>query len=252
MKIQPFIFNWNGQFDRVIKIEKSLKTAPLPPVVINSDDHNTQEGWVNVGDDFWFAGQMNKAIEMFDADIMFHIQGDTEYMDWARLASDAEKYMSYYNAGIYSPNLRNTYYGSNKVCLKDFKMNHPRIKMVTCTDCTVWFIDKVVINFIKEHQLTLQEYGDTGWGYDILFSAISYLNNMPVIRDHSHCIKHFPGRGYTSNKAWLNFESFKSNQPQNIQELIDLLLACTSHEPTEERESSRSIFYQKFKHILPS
>ena len=47
--IQPFIFNWPGQYEKVCKIEEELNKIFDDVIVINSDDDNTKEGWINIG-----------------------------------------------------------------------------------------------------------------------------------------------------------------------------------------------------------
>ena len=41
MKIQTFIFNWKGQYDKTKEKIKQLKKIKVAPVVINSDDNYT-------------------------------------------------------------------------------------------------------------------------------------------------------------------------------------------------------------------
>jgi hypothetical protein len=40
-----------------------------------------------------------------------------------------------------------------------------------------------------------------GWGWDIIFPAISFINKRPVIRDYGHTIEHPRGTNYDTNKA---------------------------------------------------
>ena len=40
-----------------------------------------------------------------------------------------------------------------------------------------------------------------GWGWDILFPAIAFINKRPVIRDYNHTIQHPRGTNYDTNKA---------------------------------------------------
>ena len=92
MNIQTFIFNWRGQYEKTIEKETQLLSIGKHPIVINSDDEKTKEGWHNIGEASYFTDQFLKAIELFDGDVLFHVQGDASYDDWEKLYADAEKY----------------------------------------------------------------------------------------------------------------------------------------------------------------
>ena len=89
---QPFIFNWKGQFEKTCQKEEQLKKIFDKVIVINSDDTNEKLEWINVGDDYYFTDQFLKAVEVFDGDVMFHIQADASYDDFESLIEDAKKY----------------------------------------------------------------------------------------------------------------------------------------------------------------
>ena len=112
MNIQPFIFNWNRQFEKTCAIEDSLTPIFEKVTIINSDDNNTREGWIDIGDDSHFSDQFRKALELFDGDVLLHIQGDVSYDKWEELIEDAKKYLEYYDAGIYAPNIDYTWYSA--------------------------------------------------------------------------------------------------------------------------------------------
>ena len=85
MNIQTFIFNWRGQYEKTIEKEIQLLSIGKHPIVINSDDEKTEEGWHNIGEASYFTDQFLKAIELFDGDVLFHIQGDASYDNWEKL-----------------------------------------------------------------------------------------------------------------------------------------------------------------------
>jgi hypothetical protein len=200
MNIQPFIFNWNRQFKKTCAIEKSLIPIFEKVTVINSDDNNTKDGWVNIGDQSYFSDQFRKALELFDGDVLFHIQGDVSYNKWEKLVKDAKKYIEYYDAGIYAPNIDYTWYTAENADIDLLESEHPNIKMVSCTDETVWFIRKEIIQQMLDRKVDFSK-NTMGWGWDLVFSAISFVNGMPVIRDYNHKIDHPPGTNYDKEKA---------------------------------------------------
>ena len=110
VKIQSFIFNWRGQYDKTKEKISQLSDIGVNPIVINSDEAHNDEGWVNVGESAYFTDQFIKALELFDGDVLFHIQGDASYNDWFNLIKDAESSFETYNWGIYAPNVDYTWY----------------------------------------------------------------------------------------------------------------------------------------------
>ena len=76
MDIHVFIFNWRNQFDQTVEKEKALSALGYRVTVINSDEENEQAHWVNLGESAYFTDQFMKALELFDGDVMFHVQGD--------------------------------------------------------------------------------------------------------------------------------------------------------------------------------
>lgn len=200
LNIQPFIFNWNGQFQKTCKIEDSLLKIFDKVIVINSDDNNTRDGWIDLGDDAYFSDQFRKALDLFDGDVLFHIQGDVSYDRWEELVEDARKYLDYYDAGIYSPNIDYTWYSSQNSDIDSIESDHSNIKMVCCTDETVWFIRKNVIREIFDRNIDFSN-NKMGWGWDLVLAAICFDKGIPVIRDYNHTIDHPQGTNYNKEQA---------------------------------------------------
>lgn len=200
MNIQPFIFNWKGQYQKTLDKEQSLQKIFDKVTVINSDDTNEEEKWINIGDDCFYTDQFMKALELFDGDVLFHIQGDASYDKLEELVSDAKKYFEEYEWGIYAPNVDYTWYTSENTDIQSLQSNHENIKMVADTDCTCWFIHKDIINEFKSRNIDMSDQ-KMGWGIDLCLSAISFILGRPVIRDYNHTIDHPPGTNYNKEKA---------------------------------------------------
>ena len=200
MNIQPFIFNWNKQFDKTCVIEESLSKIFDKVTVINSDDNNTRDGWFDLGDDAYFSDQFRKALELFDGDILMHVQGDVSYDNWEKLVEDARTYFDYYDAGIYAPNIDYTWYSSENADIDAIQADHENIKMVACTDETVWFIHKEIIQEMTTRNVDFSN-NKMGWGWDLVLASICFVNGRPVIRDYNHTIDHQPGTNYDKDVA---------------------------------------------------
>lgn len=200
MNIQPFIFNWKGQYEKTLTKEQDLQKIFDTVTVINSDDTHEEERWINIGDDCYYTDQFMKALEIFDGDVLFHIQGDASYDKLDELVSDARKYFEEYEWGIYAPNVDYTWYTSENTDIESLQSSHDNIKMVADTDCTCWFIHKDVIDEFLKRNIDMKDQ-KMGWGVDLCVSASSFLLGRPVIRDYNHTIDHPPGTNYNKEQA---------------------------------------------------
>jgi len=222
MKIQTFIFNWRNQYLKTIEKEKQFKLLGIEPIVINSDDEHKEQRWYNIGEDSYFTAQFLKALELFDGDVLFHIQADASYNDWDTLLKDAEKYISKYGCGIYAPNVDYTWYDSGKTDIPDFRFEEENLSMVATTDCTCWFINKEIIDEADRLKIDFSPY-KMGWSFDIVYPAISFLNKRPVIRDYSHTIDHPAGTNYNKVQAESEMYHLFSVLPNEIKEPFSLI-----------------------------
>ena len=216
MKIQTFIFNWRGQIEKTKLKINQLREIGVDPIVINSDDLNKQEDWYNIGEDSYFTAQFLKALELFDGDILFHIQADASYNNWASLYDDAKKYFEIYNWGIYAPNVDYTFYDSTKTDLNIFTMDESNLRMVANPDSTCWFIHKDILQLAKEKNIDFSKY-KMGWSFDIVYTALSYMHKRPVLRDYNHTIEHPSGTNYSKEQAEKEMISFYNTLPEDIQ-----------------------------------
>ena len=227
MNIQPFIFNWNNQFDKTCAIEDSLSKIFVKVTVFNSDDNNTRDGWIDLGDDAYFSDQFRKALELFDGDVLMHVQGDVTYDNWSKLVEDARIYLDYYNAGIYAPNIDYTWYSSENTDINSMQSEHPNIKMVACTDETVWFIRKEIIQELYDRKIDFSN-NVMGWGWDLALAAICFDKGIPVIRDYSHTIDHPPVTKYDKQKAAEEMNLLYNSLDPKLQQLINYIKGTTS------------------------
>lgn len=222
LNIQPFIFNWNGQYEKTCDIEDSLSKIFEKVIVINSDDNNTREGWIDLGDEAYFSDQFRKALELFDGDILFHVQGDVSYDKWEKLVEDARKYIDYYDAGIYSPNIDYTWYSSENSDIDSIESDHINIKMVACTDETVWFIKKEILRELDDRKIDFSK-NKMGWGWDLILSAICFDKGIPVIRDYNHTIDHPPGTNYNKQLAAKEMTDIWSSLDDRLKTICSLI-----------------------------
>lgn len=222
VKIHTFIFNWRGQYDKTVEKIKQLTDLGHTPTVINSDEAHNDEGWVNVGESAYFTDQFIKALELFDGDVLFHIQADGSYNDWNNLIKDAEESFDTYKWGIYAPNVDYTWYDASRTDIAGIALRDKTMRVVACPDCTCWFIHKDIINVFKELKIDMSPY-KMGWGWDIIFPGISYLMKRLVIRDYHHTVDHPPGTNYNKTQAEIEMHQLFNVLPHELKIMFHLI-----------------------------
>ena len=226
--IQPFIFNWRGQFDKTCKIEESLKKIFDEVLVINSDEKNTKPGWIDLGEEAYFTMQFTKALELFkdDKKVLMHCQGDTVYNDYAKLVNDAKIYYNSYEWGVYAPDVTNVWYTSEHTDIDGIQSQDENIKMVACTDETVWFVHRDIIDEYYSRGLSdimTHERMKMGWGWDLVMNGISFLKGRPVIRDYAHQIQHAKGTNYDKVSAGEEMALLWDDLQDDLKECISYI-----------------------------
>lgn len=224
--IQPFIFNWNGKFDKTCIIEDSLKSIFDNIVVINSDDDNTRKGWINIGNESYFSDQFRKALELFPSDkkVFFHIQGDTNYDKWVELVNDSIEYYEKYEWGIYTPDVTNIWFTSENSDIYGAKSEDENIRLIGNSDETVWFIHSDIIDkFYERDLLKVFDSNKFGWGWDVVFASLCFLNQRTVIRDYNHKIEHELGTNYNKEQAANEMVRLYSLLDDDIKECVSYI-----------------------------
>ena len=222
MNIQTFIFNWRNQYENTVKKIEQLKLINRKPIIINSDDEHKEGDWYNIGEESYFTAQMLKALELFDGDVLFHIQADASFDNWQLIYEAAEKYFKRYKWGIYAPNVDYTWYVSERTDLDMFNIAQDNLKMVANTDCTCWMIHKDIINEAIKRKIDFSPY-KMGWSFDIIYTALSFMKKRPVLRDYEFTIQHPQGTNYNKGVAEAEMHRFYQSLPEEIQRPFSMI-----------------------------
>jgi len=130
--------------------------------------------------------------------------------------------MQKYNAGIYYPKVNNVEWQSDELAsLKMVTTQDTNIKYIVNGDETVWFIHPRVVQYFK--YLDLEDCfldNKMGWGWDIVFCAVSHMIGMPVIRDSNHTIEHSLSRTYNQDLSNLGYHNTFNKLPTSIKDYI--------------------------------
>jgi hypothetical protein len=222
-RIVPFIFNWKNQFENAKRIQDELKTTFDDVVVINSDDHHSREGWIDIGNECYFKAQFFKALELFDGDILFHIQADASYDNWPAVVASALVALNSYRWGVFAPHVDFTPWPSVRTDIESEYLREPNLRLVNCTDCTCWFIHRDIIDQFKQHA-ALFATNKFGMGIDLTMAALSYFNRRPVIRDYSHTIAHPRLRGYDNEAAKVELAAYVEGVDAALKPILNWML----------------------------
>lgn len=222
MKIQTFIFNWKNQYEKTLEKINQLKIIGKKPIVINSDDEHKEAEWHNIGEESYFTAQFLKALELFDGDILFHIQADASFDNWKLIYDSALKYQKRYKWGIYAPNVDFTWYVSERTDLDMFNIAQKNLKMVANTDCTCWMIHKDIINEAIKRKIDFSPY-KMGWSFDIIYTALSFIKKRPVLRDYDYTIQHPQGTNYNKGTAEVEMHNLYQTLPEELQKPFGMI-----------------------------
>jgi hypothetical protein len=222
MKIHPFIFCWQGQTDKALYLEQVFLKIFGKVTVINSGENSKRKNWIDIGNDAYFAEQFSTACDLFNGDIMLHVQADVSFEDWRSVINSAIKYYKVYNFGIYAPNIDYTSYTSDYVDISNATPDGT-LKNVLLTDCSAWFINKSIISFFKKNYLKNYLKTKYGWGICACLSCISYLQNKPVLRDYNFKLSHPKSTNYPKYDAKKLGQDFLKTFDAQLTEYFFLL-----------------------------
>jgi len=219
MKTLCFIFSWKGQYQNAVLLEEQLSPLVDKLYVVNSDDDNTPEHWVNIGNECYFSDQFRKALEIAkteDYDVFWHVQADASYSDWASIVEAARSTYASQDWGVYGPNVDDTFYISSRTDVMSLENN---LKVVATTDNTCWFIKKEIIEFIDSNEYLMRD-NQLGWGWDLIACGYAHMNKMKVVRDYNFKINHPASTGYKKDQAEKEMQETYNRCPKQLQQVI--------------------------------
>lgn len=203
MKIHGFIFNWQGQYEKTRQKETQLTGLLDRLTVISSGEGDPH--WVNIGEESYFGAQFLKALELFDGDVLFHVQGDVSSGQWADILQSAREQFELPTCGIYAPNVDFTNWTSDRV---DCASLGSKMKLVTMTDCSCWFIRNCLVEEFKSKYSCCFYDNKYGWGADEALCSRAREMGFNVIRDYNYTVDHPKTTRYDSRSAITQMKKF--------------------------------------------
>lgn len=215
-RIDAFIFNWRGHHANARVLEREI--GKLTRVqVINSDEEvrDLYPHWVHLDESAYCAAQWNKAKQLFDGDILFHIQADAYFNQFKDLFASAVDLFEAWPVGIYEPNVDYTLITFDTSKLEAVCNDLYR---VPCTDNTCWFIAGSVVREFSEIDTSLNK---IGWGIPGVAAAISYLKGLICLRDYNFLVKHPKFTGYSIEEANQERLQYLATLPEIVRRRVE-------------------------------
>jgi hypothetical protein len=211
MKFQAFVFNWVGHEQNAVALERSLSQL-CESRVINSDSsvEMCHADWHHIGDEAYFTEQWNTAVELFDADILFHIQADASFSDFPDLFQRCRFAVERHNCGVYAPNIDFTNWEYDRRKLRRIDDD---LLEVPQTDCTCWAISRKVLDRLPPVNSQVCRFG---WGIDFLAIATARALNMRAARDYRFTVAHPRSTGYDSKEAGRQLHALLESLPTQL------------------------------------
>lgn len=206
LKLQAFVFNWKGHEANALALERAIGRW-TDVTVINSDAglSGPRADWVHLGESAYFSAQWNKALELFEGDVLFHIQADARFDDFERLFARATSLLGRGDIGIYEPGVDFTAFRYDTSRLRAIET---QLFEVPFTDTTCWFVGADLLGELPPVDLSANRYG---WGIAPAVAAVCHLKGKLCVRDYRFRVMHPRGRGYPSQIADRERDAYLSS-----------------------------------------
>jgi hypothetical protein len=213
MKFDAFVCNWAGHEQHAMELEADLRRF-VNVRVVNSDSAAVARhpDWHHTAD--FFTNHWNKALELFGGDVLFQIQADASFTQFAELFDRCRYAMQRLDCGVYAPQVDYTYWQYTRDLLFEIE---PDLCAVPQTDCICWAVRREVIEQTPRVDPQTNAYG---WGLDCIVCATAMRMNKKVVRDYRFTVDHPRGRGYDSRAAQQQARALLATLPPDLQTLV--------------------------------
>lgn len=262
MSFFTYLVSWDNFHDNCVSIEKEFKSIGQPIKVINSGS-TPVNGWDNVGDIRYYR-QFHHALKNFDNsyDYMAFMCGDVSYNNWPEFIKRADQVLNTYNnIGLYAPHL--TYEPWNEYATSLMVSQYDKdINIASNTDGILFIMHKDIVANMLDYFNYLDQDPDfksmvSGWGIDLIWSALAINNSKLILRDKTHIVNHPQGSSYNHDKAtqevikvMQKFNEFAVSKDMDIEKINSIINKITGRMSHDESCMSYSNFYSEDFHSV--
>ena len=209
-----FVFSWARVTENAKKQFEIIKKINKNTYFLNCDPGNKLfgENIINL-DNLFFGEQFQYVVDNAKSDIVGIVVGDAYSGDWLKILNRAHFYLNKdQDLGVYAPQQLWTRDGviisapvPHQTRLYPYKENG--LFHVNCSDETVWFINKKLLEIIKNFGIKWSE-NKKGCGIDLFVNDLATNNGLSVVVDYNVNIKHPVSTGYDSVDSYKDMREF--------------------------------------------
>jgi hypothetical protein len=139
--------------------------------------------------------QWNRALGLFDGDVIFHMQADAQCDDFERLFERATALFRRGDVGVYEPDVDYSPYRYDTSLLQAVADDEYEVPI---TDQTCWLVAGDVLRELGPVEVSVNRYG---WGISAAVAAVCRLQRKLCVRDYGVSVVHPRSRGYPAGIA---------------------------------------------------
>jgi hypothetical protein len=234
VRVQGFVFNWKGHEAEAAELERAVGQC-IPVTVINSEERLSapRDHWVHLDDSAYFSEQWNRALELFEGDVLFHVQADAHLGDFERLLDRAITAFRRGDVGVYEPAVD---YNSFQYETSRLRALDTKLLEVPLTDQTCWLVARDVLRGLPPVDVSVNRYG---WGISPAVAAVCRLQGKLCVRDYGCPVSHPPGQGYSPEIAGRHRDAYLSGLPAEIEREAARLYEWRSRVKAQPSEAAK-------------
>ncbi|MBD8078941.1 hypothetical protein [Cellulosimicrobium arenosum] len=230
-EIDAFIIAWTGRGESARTVATAIEPVvrSLTVVYSNQDDERWDGPgeWVAVPDDWFygpkFAETLRRQLERDDPGVMLQVQADATCEDWPALVTRcAETFGSRERLAVWAPDVSFTPLPLRVTHLADAGQHLHHVALV---DGIVWALSADAVVRLARHDYGIN---NVGWGIDWAAACYARATGREVLLDSTVHVTHPASRGYRTDDAEKQMETFLDqldDDEQAARELVGGFLA---------------------------
>jgi hypothetical protein len=198
-------------FDEISKVHSKT-------YILNCDEFYKmdRDNVIEANDSYYYSKQFFTCLkhckENHPGSYFMSLTGDVSPVaDWKSIIERSEDAIVKYGAGISAPNVDYTWHVAKNYPFTD------NFWIVPNPDCTVWNLHPDVYNLLDKTDFA--EVSKIGWGIDLIAVLFSKKLNKKILRDYKNTVQHPKDRGYTDDKAAIEYQQIQRSWVEKWQHL---------------------------------
>jgi hypothetical protein len=207
--LPTYIISWRGQHDRAIAIADAVRSGGGDVQIVFSDPDirlilDTTCPVIRRSDHLFWADKFGACLDRGDANAMLLIQADCDCDDWPGLVRRWRRVLEAVpQCAVWAPHIDGTPYASELTSFA--RVTADGLWAAAQTDGLVLGLAKPVLDRLRTVRLDDNVYG---WGIDQMAVAAAYAGGHAAFVDLSQRVVHRHARGYPTDAAQSQWETF--------------------------------------------